>query len=431
VLVRRDPWVAVQNPAAELTPSATLESEANAKKLVDGGGRVVRLGLGQSPFPPPEFVTSALRAHVHDTDYAPIGGTPGLRAGVARDHARRLGLDIRPEDVVIGPGSKCLIFLLQLVFEGEVMLPSPGWVSYGPQARWLGHRVTQIPTTAADRWQVCASTLERTCRGMRPGPRLLVLNSPSNPAGTSLRRDELEGIAQVAREHRLLVLSDEIYGRLHHRAEHASLATHYPEGTIVSGGLSKWAAAGGWRIGQLVFPRQLWRLRDTVLAAVSESFTSTCAPVQHAAEVALRRRRHAERYLESVRAVLASLARELLQLLRSTGIEVVEPDGGFYLFPDFGSRRVQLERRGIRDSRELCVRLLEECGVSALPGCEFGRPPTELTMRLAYVDFDGEAALRSARRCLGRGERLDSRWVRAYGAPTIDAVARVCEWLSR
>jgi aspartate aminotransferase len=354
---------------------------------------------------------------------------PALRDAIAAHYRNWQGLRLVPDDVVVGPGSKGLIFLLQLAFDGEVLIPTPGWVSYAPQAELLGHRVRGIPTAGSDGWRLDPETLDRLCEKMPRRPRLLILNYPLNPSGTTLGATRLRALAEVARKHELLVLSDEIYGRLQHRGKHHSIARFYPEGTIVSGGLSKWAGAGGWRLGHLAFPKHLRALRETVTAAASESFTSTCAPVQYAAEAAYTREHATRPYLDAVRAVLGSLARELVARLRRARVDVATPEGGFYLFPSFAPLRGRLAQRGIHDDRELCRSIETTCAVGLVPGSKFGRSPTELTARLAYVDFDGEAALRSASWRMSAGTPLDAEWVHAYCGPTEDGVSRICAWL--
>ena len=138
--------------------------------------------------------------------------------------------------------------ILRLVYEGDLVIPAPSWVSYAPQARILGRRVSWLPTRGADGWRVKAQELEALCQADPTRPRILVLNYPSNPTGTTYRAEELQALADVVRKYRVIVLSDEIRGKLHHEGQHRSIVPMYPEGTIFSGGLSKWCGAGGWRL---------------------------------------------------------------------------------------------------------------------------------------------------------------------------------------
>ncbi|MCA9695173.1 MAG: aminotransferase class I/II-fold pyridoxal phosphate-dependent enzyme, partial [Myxococcales bacterium] len=227
-----------------LTASATLAINERSAALVAEGRRVYRLGLGQSPFPVPELVVEALRANAHQKDYLNVRGLAELRAAVADYHRRRSQTPATSEDVLIGPGSKELMFLIQLVYYGDLVVPIPSWVSYEPQAQIIGRHVRWIRTRREDHWLLQPEELERLCAQDPKRPRLLILNYPNNPTGVSYDKETLAALAEVAARYQIVLLSDEIYGELHHRDEHHSIAEYYPEGTIVSTGLSKWCGAG-------------------------------------------------------------------------------------------------------------------------------------------------------------------------------------------
>jgi aspartate aminotransferase len=252
-----------------------------------------------------------------------------------------------------------------------------------------------------------------------------VLNYPSNPTGTSYTRIELDELAEVASRNRVVILSDEIYGPLHHRGDHASIVPRYPTGTVFSGGLSKWCGAGGWRLGLFVVPGEMRWLLTAMSAAASETFTSTSAPIQYAAIHAFVGDTDIDLYLIRCRQVLAALGPFVAGVLRSVGVDVAEPDGAFYLFPDFDAFREPLLGRKIETSADLCERLLMETGVAILPGSEFGRDPHELTARLAYVDFDGADALRA----IERGEAVGEAFLRLHCTATVEAAERIADWV--
>jgi len=431
--------VAAPEPFAEhlnlnvrgLRPSATVAINDRSNRLRREGREVWKLGLGQSPFPVPEPVVEALRAHAGEKDYLPVQGLGELREVVARRHAETLGVDCDRSDVLIGPGSKELMFLLQLVYYGELVIPAPAWVSYAPQARIAGRTICYLPTFLDERWNLTASTLADHCREDPHRPRILILNYPNNPTGTSFTADQLAELAEVARRYRVILVSDEIYGKLHHEDGHTSIAPLYPEGTILSGGLSKWCGAGGWRLGLFVVPRPLRWLVDAMAAVGSETFTSTSAPIQYAAVRAFEEGPEIEAYLATSRRVLRALGRRLTAMLREAGADLADPDGGFYLFPDFSAHRHTFHGRGIRTGPQLCERLLEDTGMAILPGSDFGRPLEEFTARLAYVDFDGARALELARAAPGGPDQeLPDDVLRAACGRTLTAVERLCDWLS-
>ena len=410
-----------------LGQSATLAINEHCARLAREGRSIVRLGLGQSPFPVPDEVVEELRANAHRKDYLPVCGLRELQEAVARYHHRSQGLDVQGRDVLIGPGSKELMFILQLVHYGDLVIPTPSWVSYAPQAQIIGRRIRWVPTRPENGHRLTPDALDALCTEDPGRPRIVILNYPGNPTGDSYPADELRALAKVARRHRLVLLSDEIYGELHHRGRHVSIARFYPEGTVVSSGLSKWCGAGGWRLGTFAFPPQLRWLLDGMAAVASETFTSTSAPIQHAAVRAFVGGTGIENHLFHSRRVLRQLGRRLWRRLQECGASVTEPKGGFYLFPSFEPLRERLEARGAADGATLCERLLEETGVAALPGSAFGRPPEELSLRLAYVDFDGARALMLSRQT-PPDEELPKDLPETLAPAMLAGVERLCEW---
>jgi len=408
--------------------SATLRINELSARLLEEGRKVARLGLGQSPFPVPASVGAQLVANAQQKDYLPVMGLRQLREAVTHYFHRTQGVVFSPEDVMVGPGSKELMFILQLVYYGDLVIPTPSWVSYAPQAEIIGRHIRWVPTRPENQWRISADQLEELCREDPDRPRLVILNYPANPSGTTYRVEDLRQIASIAQRYRVLLLSDEIYGGIHHTGQHVSVARFYPEGTLVSNGLSKWCGAGGWRLGVFAFPRSLAWLRDSMAAVASETFTSTSAPIQYAAVKAFEGGIRIEEYLRDSRRILRALGRHLWRRLAAAGVAVAEPKGAFYLFPDFSPFAEKLAARGIRTSTELCARLLEETGVAVLPGRAFGRPPAELTLRLSYVDFDGARALAAAA-AVPPTEPLSRAFLEVHALGCLEAVERMCVWI--
>ena len=411
-----------------LKPSATLAANEKPNQLRAAGGSIYKLGLGQSPFPVPDPVVEALRANAFQKDYLQVKGLPGLRDAVAGYRRRRHGTERTGEDVLIGPGSKPLMFLLQLVYYGDLVIATPSWCSYAPQAQIIGRHVRWLNTRSENGWRLTSEDLEELCKEDKTRPRIVILNYPSNPTGGSYSPTELKAIAQVARANGVILLSDEIYGELHHAGKHDSIARFYPEGTIISSGLSKWCGAGGWRLGTFIFPPGLRWLLDAMANVASETYTSTSAPIQYAAVRAFQGGSAIETYLAHSRRVLRVLGRHLAERLRTAGVSLELPEGAFYLFPDFTAAQSKLLDRDIHTSVDLCDRLLEDTGVAVLPGSAFGRPPEELTARIAYVDFDGSRAL-AASQAIPLDRELDERFLQSYCKPTLEGVDLICDWI--
>ena len=410
-----------------LTPSATLAINEKSSELRQNGKHIYKLGLGQSPFPVPGPVVEELKVNAFQKDYLPVNGLMSLRTAVAEWYHKRQGLDFRIEDILVGPGSKELMFILQLVYYGDLVIPTPSWVSYAPQAHIIGRHVRWLPTHSENEWLLMPEELERLCSGDKNRPRLVILNYPSNPTGRTYTINELKALAKVAREYKVILLSDEIYGELHHQGRHVSIARFYPEGTIVSNGLSKWCGAGGWRLGVFAFPKSLDWLGNAMAVVASETYTSTSAPIQFAAVRAFQGGTEIEHYLVKCRRILSALGKYAYMNLLEAGIHVAKPQGGFYLFPDFTSYKEKLAKRDINTSKDLCQLLLEQTGVAILPGSHFGRPDEELTARIAYVDFDGARALEAAEQ-YDLSKPLNESFLETYTHNTITAIDLIVSW---
>lgn len=408
-----------------MKPSATVAINERSAQLQTEGQEVFKLGLGQSPFPVPEHVQTALREHAGEKDYLAVKGLPALRQSISTYLSRTQGLDYDPANILIGPGTKELMFIMQLTFYGDLVIPSPSWVSYAPQARIIGRNLHWLKTSLDSGLGVTPEALEELCQQDPDLPRLLILNYPSNPTGLAYSEDQLKAIAAVAQKYRVLVLSDEIYGGVNFSGEHVSIARYYPEGTIISDGISKWCGAGGWRLGAFAFPPQLTWLADAMAVVASETFTSTSAPIQYAAIRAFEESSAMQSYLSASRAILEALADYAYDRLSGVGAQAIKPQGGFYLFPSFEPMRERLLSKGMKTSAEFCQRLLDETGVACLPGSCFGRPEQEFSVRIAYVDFDGAAALQA----LQRGETLDKAFLQQYCGRVVTAVDRLRDFI--
>jgi aspartate aminotransferase len=411
-----------------LRPSSTLAINEKSMERLKNCQNVYKLGLGQSPFPVPGEVVEALKRFAHKKDYLPVRGLPELREAVAGYNQRTVRVNTLPEHVMIGPGSKELIFILQLVYYGDLIIPTPSWVSYSPQARIIGRNVHWVPTTKDNGYRLTPEKLELICRADPNLPRIVILNYPSNPTGATYTSERLKEIAEVARKYRLVLISDEIYGQIHHAGKHVSVARYYPEGTIISSGLSKWCGAGGWRLGTFSFPPDLSWLQDAMAIVASETFTATSAPIQFASITAFQGSEQIERYLRTSRKILKAIARQLTTKLDQMNVTYPRPEGAFYLFPDFEHYREKFIRHGIYTSVEFCDRLLDDTGVAMLPGSDFGRQPEELTARMAYVDFNGERALEAAY-ALG-DDAPDEHFVRTHCGRLLRAFDKLGNWLN-
>ena len=368
-------------------PSSTLRINEISNKLLDEGKNVYKFGLGQSPFPVPEILIETLKKNAHQKDYLNVSGLLKLREVVAKYHSKKNLYNYSEDNVIIGPGSKELIFQCQMVTEMPLLLPKPSWVSYEPQAKILKKDVNWIDTSKNTNWHLSANALRDYCKNNKYKNQLLILNSPNNPTGTN--NEELEELSNICKENNIIVISDEIYTELDFNGNYHSISHFYPEGTIISSGLSKWCGAGGWRLGTLTFPKELKIIHDSVRSLASETFTSVSAPIQYAAVKAYTED-HSE-YLNNSRIILKKVADFVYDQLSEIGIECIRPQGGFYILCDFS--KIIKHNNIINNATTLCEQVLQNTGFAMLPGKNFGIEDEKLITRMAFVDFDGNKAL--------------------------------------
>ena len=403
----------IKDKIKKLKPSATLAINEECKKLEKNGRKIYKFGFGQSPFPIPDSIVHALKNNAYKHVYLPIQGLEELRSAVA-DHLNKFNnSNFKKDNVVIGPGTKELMFLIQIVFNGEIILPAPSWVSYQPQALIAENKVHWIETASDSNWFPTAKILEDKIKTIKNKNILLFINSPNNPSGTICKN--LEEIAKIAKKHKIVIFSDEIYSQLTFNTQYKSISNFYPEGTIVSTGLSKWCGAGGWRLGFVAIPNQLKEIQDSLKIVCSESFTSVSAPIQYAAVEAYKGDHSI--YLESVRKILSFTGNYVYEKLKSNLISVTKPEGGFYLFPEFINAKFST-------SSEMCQDILKNTGVALLPGSNFGVEDKRMLARLSYTDFDGKNFLKHTI----SSKKLDEADLRKYAPNIVEGVKALKEW---
>ena len=368
----------------DLLPSSTLLINEICKDLTSKGKTVYQFGFGQSPFPVPGSIVQALKNNAHQKDYLPSKGLLELRKSISNFLTNKGYKNLNHENIIIGPGSKELMFLLQVAFDGEIILPVPSWVSYAPQAIIAKNKYHWIQTDKNTNWHISPEHIDKIASQIESENKLIILNSPNNPSGTNIHL--LKELGEVFTKHNFTVLSDEIYSELYFKDNYKSIS-HFHENTIVSSSLSKWAGAGGWRVGYFAVPNSLIEIFEKLAVLGTETFSAVSAPSQFAAITAYKDDH--SKYLEKVKKILHLIAHYVYEQLKQENVEMIEPEGGFYLMPDF----TKLLSHKFKNSKAFCKTLLDETGVAVLPGSDFGFSHDKLIFRLSYVDFDGSKFL--------------------------------------
>ena len=403
----------IKEQISQLKPSATLAINEESNKLIKSGKKVYKFGFGQSPFPIPDSIVSELKNNANKNTYLPMQGLEELRLAIANHLNNKNNNNYNKEDIVIGPGTKELMFLTQIAFQGDIILPAPSWVSYQPQAYIAKNKVHWIQTTSDSNWFPTAEQLEKKIKQIKEKNLLLFINSPNNPSGTVCKN--LKEISEIAKKYKLIILSDEIYSQLTFNSEYKSISNYYPEGTIVSNGLSKWCGAGGWRLGFFAIPKQLVELKNSLKILCSESFSSVSAPVQYAAIEAYRGNHSV--YLSEVKKILSFTANYVFENLKSNAINIAKPQGGFYLFPEFTNTKFS-------SSSEMCKDILKETGVALLPGSDFGLDSKKMFARLSYTDFNGVNFLKNT----SGSKKLDNADLEKNAPNIVEGVTALKQW---
>jgi aspartate aminotransferase len=375
----------ISDRAKNLSESQTLKISGRAKQLAREGVSVISLSAGEPDFETPAHICNAAIEAITDGfhGYTMNIGMPELREAVAEKLKRDNDLDYNPDQIVLSNGAKQSIgfSLLATINPGdEVLIPAPYWVSYPEMVKMAQGTPKSIRTSFADQFKMSAEQLREH---ITPNTKALILCSPSNPTGTCYTLKELKQIAEVLKEHPdILIFSDEIYEYIVFNGEHVSILNAAPElkdRTVVINGFSKGFAMTGWRLGYAAGPKEiigaLAKIQSQETSAPSSisqkaglaAYTGTMAPVARMRDAFLERRNYMVKALNEI-----------------DGVDCFTPSGAFYLFPDIRAflGRSTPDGTEIKTSTDLCLYLLEEHGVAAVPGDAFGEPGG---LRISYA----------------------------------------------
>ena len=358
--------------------SATMAVTAEAAKLRAQGAKLVDFGAGEPHFATPRHIKDAAieAIEANFTRYTTVAGIPEVRQAIVERHATDFGSDYSPEEAVFTTGGKLALFnaIQVLVDHGdEVILPVPYWVSFKDIIQYAGGKVVYLETSEAENFRITADGIEQA---ITPRTKAIILNSPSNPAGSVVSPADLERIVRLAHERGIYLLLDECYVYLQYTGALVSGGsfTEAKEHVVVLGSLSKTYSMTGWRAGYALGPKP-------IIAAMSklqsQSTSSTASIVQKAAVAALN---SSQECVAEMRADFLKLRDRILgRLAEIPGITCTKPEGAFYVYPNVSK---YLGRPGAQTAMDLASRLLHEAHVVTVPGEAFG---TKEHIRLSYA----------------------------------------------
>ncbi|MGT2800789.1 pyridoxal phosphate-dependent aminotransferase [Streptococcus marmotae] len=375
----------VSKRVLEMEESVTLAAGARAKQLKAEGRDILSLTLGEPDFTTPENIQEAAIAAIRDgraSFYTVTSGLPELKAAISDYFEKFYGYSVAPNQVTVATGAKFSLytFFMSVINPlDEVIIPTPYWVSYADQIKMAEGIPVFVQAREANDFKVTVAQLEaaRTAK-----TKVLVLNSPSNPTGMIYSREELLAIGNWAVEHDILILADDIYGRLVYNGNTftpiSSLSEAIRKQTVVINGVSKTYAMTGWRIGYAVGEPEIIAAMTKVAGQTTSNPT---AVAQYGAIEALIGEQDT---VEEMRQAFEERLNTIYPLLAEVpGFEVVKPQGAFYLFPNV---KKAMDMKGFTDVTAFTTAILEEVGVALVTGAGFGAPEN---VRLSYAtDLD-------------------------------------------
>ena len=361
---------------ARLGTETAFRVLAKAQALEAKGIDVVHLEIGEPDFDTPKNISEAATKALGEgyTHYCNSQGIVPLRTEIAKEMERTRGVTIDPNRVVVTPGAKPIMFysiLALLGEEDEAIYPNPGFPIYESMINFIGAKPVPIPLREELDFRLDIDELKSK---ITPRTKLIIINSPQNPTGGVLELDDICAIADIAREHDIIVLSDEVYEHIIYEGEPHSIASlpGMLDRTILLNGFSKTYAMTGWRLGYAVMPPELV---DPIVGLIVNSVSCTATSIQHAGIEALTGPQ------DSIASMVAEFKkrRDLIVdgLNAIPGISCRRPKGAFYVFPN-------VKKLGI-DSAQLANYLLNEAGVATLSGTDFGKYG-EGYLRLSYAN---------------------------------------------
>jgi aspartate aminotransferase len=360
---------------SKVTPSITLEITAKAKSMQAEGIDVCSFSAGEPDFDTPAHIKAAAVKALDEgkTKYGPGTGELKLREAIAQTLKNDLGLDYRPENIIVSNGGKHSLYnlIMALIDPGdEVIIPAPYWVSYPEMVILAGGIPVIVQTDASTNYKI---TPEQLKQAITPKTKLFVLNSPSNPTGMVYTPGEIKALAQVVVEEDIYVVSDEIYAKiLYDGAEHlsiASLGQDIFDRTFISSGFAKAYSMTGWRIGYLAGAKEVIKAAGTIQG---HSTSNVCTFAQYGAIAALL---DSQDCVEQMRQAFAERRDFIFNRLQAIpGLFTPKPDGAFYMFSD-------ISKTGLK-SLEFCNALLNGYQVAVIPGIAFG---ADNNIRISYA----------------------------------------------
>ena len=418
----------IRKNVSNLKPSITLQMKNTLDKMKQDGKNIYMFGMGQSPFPIPNELILELKKYSDCGTYLSSKGLLELRKKIAIFYKKYTVSDISPEQIIIGPGSKELLYLTQYILPSDIIIPTPYWPSYVPQSNICQNQILKLDTTMDNSWKIQPNELENLLSNTKKSQKILILNNPCNPTGQVYTDTELLDISKVLRKYDIIVISDEIYSDFSFNT-YTSISKYYPEKTIICSGISKFLSAGGWRLGFMIYPKEMLYILDILANIASETYGSVAHPIQRAAIIGFDDK--IKTYKNLCIKILSELSHIVYNKFINNNISVIKCQAAFYLFPNFSSKIKSIELYNQWNTlidkppfnQWVFNKLLDETGIGVISGNLFGRPDNELSCRIALVDFNGKILFEKSHH-----EIINSEFIKQYCYHLLNGIDKMINW---
>ena len=351
--------------------------------------------LGQSPFPPPQVMQEALMKAANQSKYAPALGITPLIKELVQFQKRHFGLDIAENRMIIGAGSKHIMYLLISALDAHFIVPTPAWVGYIPIIELHKRDYTRLRLREDHGYKLDLVELENTFKTIKD-EKVLILNNPHNPTGVLYTEEELIKIVELCRQYEVTVLADEIYGLMTYQVnDFVSIAKLYPEASFVTNGISKDRSAAGYRFGTCILPSENTdSLYEMFKAYAANMYINLSTPIQYAALAAYHDDPSIDRYFYITRKLHEWMALSMVDVVKVIPKAIISnPEGGFSFSIDLNAYKADFLRHGIYNTDDLTQTLLKKpYYIAIVSGPVIGLDKDDFIIRLAMVDYDGEKA---------------------------------------
>ena len=368
-----------------LSESETLKSSRIVKSRKEKNLPVFNAGLGANPFPPHEYLVESLKKHTHNKNYTSPSGINDLTESLIKKYTTK---NYIPENVIVGNGLKELLYILQLTLKEDytVFIITPAWVSYLEQAKILNMDYKLIKTFSNKNYKVTAFDLDAAL-SRTDKKKVILFNNPTNPTGAIYYKKELQDLAKIFKRHRALVISDEIYMKSIYpdKIHMTDSLSNYYHNVIIGSSLSKEFSTGGWRLGWLIFNKELNDIYNRVFRLSSSIYSCSSHPLQLLAIDAFKYPKELKDYINNNNIFFSRLGNYCYGRFNEMDLISSKPFAAWYIFLDFSNYKKKLNKVGINTSTELVEKLIKDFGLVTVSGKSFGYG--YLTLRYSFVDI--------------------------------------------